>query len=502
VILYEITDYAVVLESAQGLFTCDAAQRLDRQTKTCQQDQQTRKNKTSHRANLASAETAKATRNHIQQTPARHCSAALLRSLTKHFTLTSLTNMTGLGSDTWLEVSEIDEESDLHTRATTFVAAIQWEKLITFASSVRGTPCTLSEKYSLGHFNLVRRLTFSDGVNWVVRLRLPELPSVFGSREAMKAADCMSIEVATMNYLRLNTDIPVPEVFGHDLSADNVVGAPYILMSYIHGTVAADFQEAQDCGNGVFGSPEQDRRFWSQMAKIHAQLAGLTFDKIGSLCQDGDRFTIGPEIETGEGPWNTPKEYYEAILRHRMDVANTDAPSEVRDSDSFTFPSKFMELMQSFESPKSGPFGLANRDFGAHNVLVDNQFNVVGLIDFDGVMAAPSAVVAQLPGFMGLSRPVPGFVETREFAVKRLKESAHLLPRYTELVQAAVAGQEVSTGKKDISGLAEMLVSDAASMVQGLNEFGQHRDLVNDRWSAAYAVLLQKKQGKSAAMED
>jgi hypothetical protein len=103
---------------------------------------------------------------------------------------------------------------------------------------------------------------------------------------------------------------------------------------------------------------------------------------------------------------------------------------------------------------------------------------------------------------MGLSRPVPGFVETREFAVKRLKESAHLLPRYTELVQAAVAGQEVSTGKKDITGLAEMLVSDATSVVQGLNEFGQHRDLVNDRWSAAYAVLLQKKQGKSAAMED
>jgi len=190
--------------------------------------------------------------------------------------------MSGLGSDTWLEASEIDEESDLHIRATTFVATIHWENLVTIASRIRGTQCTLSEKYSLGHFNLVRRLTFVDGVSWVARLRLPDLPSVFGMREAMKPAGCMGIEIATMRFLGLN-GIPVPEVFGHDLTTENEVGAPYILMSYLHGTVASDLQEAQDCGIGTFGSPEEDRRFWTQMASYHAQLASLTFDKIGSL---------------------------------------------------------------------------------------------------------------------------------------------------------------------------------------------------------------------------
>lgn len=48
------------------------------------------------------------------------------------------------------------------------------------------------------------------------------------------------------------------------------------------------------------------------------------------------------------------------------------------------------------------------------NVLVDNEFNIVGFIDFDGVMAAPSAVVAQLPVFMGMLHPAPGFVEIEE----------------------------------------------------------------------------------------
>ena len=376
-----------------------------------------------------------------------------------------------IGSDAWLEANEIDEESDLHTRATAFVAAIKWDKLLTLASAIRGMDCELSDKYSLGHYNLVKRLTFVDGVSWIVRLRLPQLPSVFGTREAMSGTDCMSIEVATMNYIRLNTNIPVPEVFGHDLSVDNAVGAPYIFMSYIHGTVAADLQQAKECGTGVFGTPEQDRRFWTQMAEYHVQLAILTFDKIGSIHQDGDNFTIGAEMETGEGPWDTPEQYYEALVRHQMEVANTDAPPDVREAVSFSFPSKFMELMKLVQpdgAQNIGSYSLANRDFGAHNVLVDDEFNVVGFIDFDGVMAAPSA--------------------------EYLEEAAHLLPRYVELVRAAVARQEVTTGKKDTSGLADLIISDAASVMQGLNEFTYHRDFINDCWSAAYDLLLEKKR--------
>ena len=402
-----------------------------------------------------------------------------------------------IGSDAWLEANEIDEESDLHTRATAFVAAIKWDKLLTLASAIRGMDCELSDKYSLGHYNLVKRLTFVDGVSWIVRLRLPQLLSVFGTREAMSGTDCMSIEVATMNYIRLNTNIPVPEVFGHDLSRDNAVGAPYIFMSYIHGTVAADLQQAKDCGTGVFGTPEQDRRFWTQMAEYHVQLASLTFDKIGSIHQDGDNFTIGAEMETGDGPWDTPEQYYEALVRHQMEVANTDAPPDVREAVSFSFPSKFMELMKLVQpdgAQNIGSYSLVNRDFGAHNVLVDDEFNVVGFIDFDGVMAAPSAVVAQLPELMDLSRPVPGFVETRKPALEYLEEAAHLLPRYVELVRAAVARQEVTTGKKDTSGLADLIISDAASVMQGLNEFTYYRDFINDCWSAAYDLLLEKKR--------
>lgn len=398
--------------------------------------------------------------------------------------------MAGLGSDTWLQADDFDEESELYIRATQFFEKIDWNNLISIASNLRVKKCELSEKYSLGHFNLVRRLTFTDGVSWIVRLRMPELPSVFGMREAMKGTDCMGIEIATMNYLRTNTDMPVPEVFAHDLTANNTVGAPYILMSYMHGTTARDLSEARDCESGVFGTPEQNERFWSQLAKYHVQLASITFDKIGSLHQDGDKFFIGPEIETGEGPWATAQEYYSALIRHRMRVAENDAAPELRSTESFSFPLKLMETMQRFESQGPTQFGLANRDFGAHNVLVDNEFNIIGIIDFDGVIAAPAATVAQLPASVGLSRPVPGHVETNEFAMAWQEKTAHLLPKYVELVRSATASQETQTGSEDETSLADDLVSESASLIQGLDEYAQHCDFVNDMWSATFDRIL------------
>jgi len=76
-----------------------------------------------------------------------------------------------------------------------------------------------------------------------------------------------------------------------------------------------------------------------------------------------------------------------------------------------------------------------------------------------------------------------------------------LLPTYIESVQAAVTQQEINTGKKVAGDFADLLASDAASVVQGLNEYGQHRDFINDRWSVAYDLLLQNKREEKPTTE-
>jgi hypothetical protein len=164
-----------------------------------------------------------------------------------------------VGGDAWLGADEYEPGSPLHTRATDFLKSIKWDVLAGIASKNRGgISCCYEDKFSIGHFNMVRRINFEDGVGYVARLRLPD----------------------------------------EGMSADNAVGAPYILMEYIHGSVASELRQAKSCELQMFGTPEQDRKFREQMAQIQATVASFRFPKIGSLYHDPntDEFYIGPKL--------------------------------------------------------------------------------------------------------------------------------------------------------------------------------------------------------------
>ncbi|KAK4554759.1 hypothetical protein LTR86_008261 [Recurvomyces mirabilis] len=407
--------------------------------------------------------------------------------------------MSSLGSDNWLGASDYEEGGELHTRAIAFVANVQWDALVAIATGLRnGVSCELSSKFSLGHFNLVRRITFADGVSWIARIRLPELKGFFGEREALDAGRSMEIEVSTMKYLKEHTTIPLPEVFSYDFDPKNEVEAPYIFMSYIHGNVASELRMDRGCAMDKFGTPSQDEKFRRQMADIQAQLARLSFDRIGSIYQaDNGTYEIGPEIETGQGPWGTAENYWTAWSDHVAQVARTDAKQEVQQDPSFDIPALFKELIGLYSQPSQTRFGLVNRDFGAHNVLVDDTFNIIGVIDFDGVMTAPIERVAQVPCDMNLDPPPPGHVDTRPAAIERIERSLPLIAQYVEMMKMAV--KETTDGESEsaaISGsnVADALLSDGARIVQGLIRFCSHQTFVNQPWLVAYEEYLRREQ--------
>ncbi|PNP76660.1 hypothetical protein FNYG_10079 [Fusarium nygamai] len=144
------------------------------------------------------------------------------------------------------------------------------------------------------------------------------------------------------------------------------------------------------------------------MAEIQATLSSFKFSEIGSLYQDKETsdFFIVPETETGKGPWSSSLEYYEDLSNHALQVCVQPASPDVNIASSFANPILFRHLMSLYRQQKSSEesFSLVNRDFGAHNLLVDETFQIVGVIDFDGVMAAPLEVVAQYPVLTGLNR--------------------------------------------------------------------------------------------------
>ncbi|KAF2496589.1 hypothetical protein BU16DRAFT_571698 [Lophium mytilinum] len=407
-----------------------------------------------------------------------------------------------LGSVSWIGADDYDEGDEFHDRATKFFASVKWDVLASHASTIRnGIPCDFGEKFSIGHFNMVRLITFEDGIRWIARLRLPELKAVFGDREGLDYINTMKVEIASMKFLRSKTSIPVPTVHGYSVDATIDIGAPYILMDYIHGTVATELRDVKECAAyPSFGTQAQDRKFMQQIADIHVQLSQVTFDQVGGLYYDEstDEFSVGPELETGRGPWQLSTDYYSALADHALKVCVADADEDVQSSASLSLPVLFKHLMSVYGNA-GGTFRLANRDFGAHNLLVNDDFDIIGVIDFDGIMAAPLEVAAQYPTFAGLDQQPPGNVENRPAAIETYKKSEIRRREYKEMVTLSEARLGIASTTQP--ALSTCLESDAAFVYHGMFKYAGHQKFVNDKWMDGYSRMLRQhiKSGASSS---
>ena len=269
----------------------------------------------------------------------------------------------------------------------------------------------------------------------------------------------------------------------------NKVGAPFMLMEYINGNTATELRGRKECAPFLNGTKEQDARLRQQMAQIQIDLARCRFDSIGSIQfnEKDNEFFIGPEIMTGLGPWKSSFAYYIDAAEHALRSAAS--KEEVSSRPSFVVPLVFKDLVTRFCSDDTGPFSLANRDFGFHNVLVDDDFSVVGVIDLDGIMAAPKEVVGQFPELSGLDPPAPGIRTANPLALQREEMEKPRIESYAALLRAYADGPE-----REI--FADIMAAPHA-IVRGLNQFDMHSDFTNDAWMESFLYLLRKQLHRS-----
>ena len=79
-----------------------------------------------------------------------------------------------IGSDTWTDGKE--NEGAFRVRAEYSKLAFTKTALLAHASSIRnGIKCSLHEKVNVGTFNLVTKIIFEDGLEWIARLKLPPI---------------------------------------------------------------------------------------------------------------------------------------------------------------------------------------------------------------------------------------------------------------------------------------------------------------------------------------
>jgi hypothetical protein len=195
-------------------------------------------------------------------------------------------------------------------------------------------------------------------------------------------------------------------VHAYSLANGNAVGFPYIIMDYVHGTTALELSTA--AGNYMHVPAQYLNHYYTQMAKIMVELASLRFECIGSLIgnissDNVGEVKVGPIAETGEGPYQTALEFYtnypKALARalYNDSMATDSGGSEIIRR----LPILSLGAAAESSSSKVSTYGLTNLEMGTHNVLVNASFDILAVIDWDSVIAAPHAVLHQFPWCIG-----------------------------------------------------------------------------------------------------
>jgi Phosphotransferase enzyme family len=115
-------------------------------------------------------------------------------------------------------------------------------------------------------------------------------------------------------------------------------------------------------------------------------LCALQFQQIGCIVRKSDgTFDVG-EIPGLGGPFSNSADYYRAWATKQNDKA----PSP-------KFPSRLITAADRISRYPHGPFTLSHPDFGYHNFIVDDNYDLLAVIDWDRAKVRPLEFSAIVP---------------------------------------------------------------------------------------------------------
>ncbi|OOG01128.1 hypothetical protein ASPCADRAFT_38697 [Aspergillus carbonarius ITEM 5010] len=336
---------------------------------------------------------------------------------------------------------------------------ISSDTLTTLASEVRRklttdtfTTVTLIEHLTGSH-NLIHVVEFDDKLRYIIRLPRNGRPGHF--TETARRALIAKVEM--MRFIRKRTMIPMPEIHDFSASVENILGAPYIVESFIQGTSVAD---AWFDASGPMSLDEKRLRILDSVAEAMAQLRGFYFEKIG---------TVGKDIRYAEyGSYGSTAEF----LRDRLAVTFGEG---VGDNAYHTGCRIFLDMMISCmplstrrRTDDRETFVLAVPQFESKNIRVDEQCNVTGIIDWDGAHTMPRFLgYAVFPGWITRDLDPVGYewpYDTREDSPEQLKRYRLLYNRKMQGLLRGVGDARFVSKTHIFEAIFAAIVNPAARM--------------------------------------
>ncbi|KAJ4988133.1 hypothetical protein SVAN01_06385 [Stagonosporopsis vannaccii] len=228
----------------------------------------------------------------------------------------------------------------------------------------------------------------------------------------------LECEVQLVEHIRQNTKAPVPHILAYSSHCDNKLGSPYILMTKLHGKSAYEvwfdfpYTPSDAFRNADVPSIDTEKKrinFLRSLARTMTEIQGLSFDKIGipEISEDGQVITVGSSYVWGDKEDVDEATELPAVSTTRMWTRMALAKyfkvdPRAAKTTNFYIHSGIRHMLNIifsqpvFKESLSGPetFTIHHDDLDLQNILVDDDGNVTGIIDWDKSYAAPRCVGA------------------------------------------------------------------------------------------------------------
>jgi hypothetical protein len=174
-------------------------------------------------------------------------------------------------------------------------------------------------------------------------------------------------------------------------------------------------------------------------------MASIRFSKIGSVIRLPDgTYSVGPIPEIG-GPFSTAADFFRAWAKRvkfplQEEVIREFTPVDMVDeilSSIRVFPSQIKKLANTY-CFQEGPFPLFHGDLFKSNIIIDSDYNILSVIDWEDAIVVPWEMVEFIKDlcFVPLAMAGPQYCEgVTEQQILAERDSYNQLIRETEIGQ-------------------------------------------------------------------
>ncbi|KAG6092056.1 hypothetical protein E4U30_005923 [Claviceps sp. LM220 group G6] len=367
-----------------------------------------------------------------------------------------------------------------------------------------------------GGLNCHAEIKFEDGVVWLARFRI--LSAIAPPPEERDYI--LQSEATTMQFLERHTRVPCPRVFDWACESDptNTIGVGYILMEKLNGT-PLDWQHA---------TASQKKKIVRQYADIMLEIERHPFDQLGSLIgtmkfssgETTEGATIESQIKVGAlaehstfrsgdggmplGPFRSSEEAYRAIVEANMRMVVTGEIGEAEHALDILLAHRFrLDVLhivskQTATAEKgSEQFFLKHADEKGDHIMVNDDFDIVGIIDWEWCSTASRDEAFSSPCMMW---PVGAFHDgSNELAEEELLLARVFRERGREdLASCVLHGRKVQRLLFALhDGVVQLDKKTLASLFVGLKRAFDGNDVktdgqgVQDEWELWKAKALE-----------